>query len=138
MDLTGATRYDFRFARAYRWPALVFGVTGATARVHLGPDGLIVRFGPWRLRTGLLNIAGVERVGDFGYLKTAGPPHLSFVDRGVTFATNGDDGVCLRFVTPVAGIDPTRLIRHPGATLTLRDPGRFIADLGELRARVAT
>jgi hypothetical protein len=33
----------------------------------------------------------------------------------------------------VPGIDPTRLIRHPGATLTLSDPQTFLDQLEALR-----
>ena len=131
MDPAPSTRrrFDFAFAASYRLPALVFGVTPATAWVDLTGSELVVRFGLWRLRSGLANITGVSRTGGFGFLKTAGPAHLSLVDRGVTFATNGDDGVCVRFRQPVAGIDPTRRILHPGATLTLREPETFLEDL---------
>ncbi|CAN5628033.1 hypothetical protein BH11ACT8_BH11ACT8_07820 [soil metagenome] len=132
-DTDAVTHYDFAFAPSYRAPALVFGVLPATTGVHLGPAGLRVRFGPWRLQTTLDNIADASRTGGFGWWKTAGPAHLSFADRGVTFATNGDDAVCLTFHTPVAGIDPTRRVRHPGATITVADPERFLAELDELR-----
>ena len=67
----------------------------------------------------------VHRTGGYAWLKTAGPPHLSLVDRGVTFATNGDRGVCLMLRDPVPGIDPTGRIRHPGVTLTVADPDGF-------------
>jgi hypothetical protein len=130
---TRTIRYDFTFAPSYRPAALLFGVMPATAWAELGPEGLRVRFGPWRLQTGLDNIEGAERSGGFGWLKTAGPAHLSFSDRGVTFATNGDDAVCVRFRTPVAGIDPTRLIKHPGATLTVSDPRAFLDQLTSLQ-----
>lgn len=126
------TRYDFAFAPSYRAAGLVFGVLPATTWAELGPAGLRVRFGLWRLQTGLDNIAGAERSGGFSWIKTAGPAHLSFADRGVTFATNGDDAVCVRFRTPVPAIDPTRTIRHPGATLTLSDPQAFLDRLAAL------
>jgi hypothetical protein len=42
-------------------------------------------------------------------------------DRGITFATNGDGGLCIRFIEAVTGIDPFRLIRHPGLTVTVAD-----------------
>ena len=131
------TRHDFTFARSYRLPALVFGVTPSTAWVEVGPHGLFVRFGPWRLHTTIDNIDEVHRLGGFAWWKTAGPAHLSFADRGVTFATNGDDAVCLTFRRPVAGIDPTGTIVHPGATLTVRDPGALIDELAVLRGPAA-
>ncbi len=123
------TRYAFAFAPSYRLPALAFGITPATAAVELTDQDVSVRFGLWRLRSALSNVQSVHRTGGFSFLKTAGPPHLSFADRGVSFATNGDAGVCLAFVQPVAGIDPTRRVLHPGATLTLAEPEVFLADL---------
>ena len=134
MAIPGATRHPFAFAPAYRLPALAFGITGSTAWVDLGPQGLEVRFGLWRLRTPLTNIAEARRTGGFSYLRTAGPAHLSLTDRGVSFCTNGDDAVCLTFHQPVAGIDPTRSLKHPGATLTVADPERFLVELADLRA----
>lgn len=115
-------RFEFAFAAAYRLPALLFGIGPRTAHVTVTDDELRVRFGPWRLVTPRANIATTEITGDFGWLKTAGPPHLSFSDRGVTFATNGERALCVQFLEPVAGIDPTGTIKHPGATLTVADP----------------
>ncbi len=124
------TRFPFAFAAAYRLPALVFGITPVTAYVELDDVDLRVRFGPWSLRTPRSNVAGAELSGDYGFVKTAGPPHLSFTDRGVTFATNGEQGVCVRFHELVRGIDPTGRIRHPGATMTVADPAGLAAALG--------
>lgn len=128
-DTAGSTRHDFDFDPAYRLPALALGITGSTAWVEAGRAGLLVRFGLWRLRTGLDNIAGAELTGGFAWWRTAGPPHLSFTDRGVTFATNGRRAVCVRFHEPVRVLDPTGRLRHPGATLTVRDPERLAAEL---------
>lgn len=123
------TRHHFAFAPRYRLPALLFGITPRTAWVELTDEQLAVRYGPWSLRTALSNVTGVERTGGFGWLKTAGPPHLSFSDRGISFTTNGADAACVSFAQPVAGIDPTRRVKHPGATLTLQDVPGFIAEL---------
>lgn len=122
-------RFPFRFAPSYRLPALAVGVTPRTAHVEVTETELVVRFGLWRLRTELTNVAGAERTGGFAFLKTAGPPHLSFTDRGVTFATNGDAAVCVRFHDPVSVLDPTGRVRHPGATLTVADPDGLLATL---------
>jgi hypothetical protein len=132
--MTTTTRYHFDFAPAYRLPALVFGITPATAWVDLGPSEIRVRFGPWRLRAALSDVTEVSQSGGYKFVKTAGPAHLSLADRGVTFATNGKAGVCVQFRRPVAGIDPTRRILHPNATMTVRHPEAFVEDL---RARVA-
>ena len=112
--------FPFAFDPRYRLAGLPFGVTPRTTRVTVG-DELRVAFGPWRLRTPLSNIAAVEVTGPYGFVRTAGPAHLSFADRGVTFATNGDRGVCVRFREPVRVLDPTGRLRHPGATLTVAD-----------------
>ena len=120
--MTSPALFPFEFASSYRLPALIVGVTPATASVRVEDDELRVRFGPWSLRTPLSNIAGAERTGGFAFLKTAGPPHLSFSDRGVTFATNGEAALCVQFREPVPGIEPTGRIRHPGATMTVADP----------------
>jgi hypothetical protein len=120
-------RFSFRFAAAYRLPALAFGITPFSAWVDVDQTHLAVRYGPWSLRTARENVAGVQRTGDFGFLKTAGPPHLSFTDRGVSFCTNGDDAACVSFHEPVPAIDPTGRILHPGATLTVADVPGLIA-----------
>jgi len=121
--------FPFRFDPRYRPFALAVGVTPATAHARLGETELDVRFGPWRLRTPLQNVADVTITGPYSFLKTAGPAHLSFGDRGITFATNGDRGVCVAFREPVPGIEPTGRLRHPGATLTVADVDGFAAAL---------
>lgn len=127
--MTDRDVFPFHFAAAYRLPALLFGITPRSARVTVGSDSLEIRFGPWHLTTGLDNVAGVEEVeGPYSFVKTAGPAHLSFVDRGITFATNGAGGVCIRFRTPVPAIDPVGLVRHPAATVTVARP-RLLCDL---------
>jgi hypothetical protein len=111
-------RFPFAFTRPYALAGLPLGITTRTAWVEVS-ERLEVRFGPWRLSTPLSNVAGTELTGDYGFVKTAGPPHLSFADRGVTFATNGDRGVCVQFHAPVRVLWP---LTHPAATLTVADP----------------
>lgn len=122
--------HDFAFASSYVAPARAFGITPATTGVEVGPDWLYVRFGPWRLVTPRANIASAELTGGFSWRKTAGPPHLSFSDRGVSFTTNGDRALCLSFHQPVPAIDPTGTITHPGATLAVADPEGLAEALG--------
>jgi hypothetical protein len=59
--------------------------------------------------------------GPYSLIKTIGPAHLSFADRGLTFATNSERGLCIRFATPVRGLDPLGLVRHPAVTVTVAD-----------------
>lgn len=114
--------FDFSFETAYKVAGLPFGVTPSTTRVDVAEGELRVAFGPWRLVTPVTNIASTQITGPYSFTKTAGPAHLSFSDRGVTFATTGRNGVCVRFHQPVRAIDPFGAIRHPGATITVADP----------------
>ncbi|HET6627665.1 MAG TPA: hypothetical protein VFG63_14840 [Nocardioidaceae bacterium] len=122
MDPHGhARRFTFRFTPAYRLAGRLFGITEHTAEVVLSDDALHARFGHWAVSTSLDNIASTHATGPYRFLKTAGPAHLSFADRGLTFATNGDLGICLAFREPVPGIEPTGRLRHPNLTLTVTD-----------------
>jgi hypothetical protein len=118
--------FSFRFSPSYRQLARLFGVRPSNAEV--GVDGLLfqVRFGPWRVTTEIDNIERVETTGPFHFVKTAGPARLSFADRGLTFATNGDEGVCITFRRPIVGGEPTGRLRHPNLTLTVADTDGLI------------
>lgn len=121
--------FEFAFEGRYRLPALAFGITPATARVRVTDGELLVRFGPWRLRTPLANVAGTTVTSGYAFHRTAGPAHLSLADRGVTFATNSHRGVCVSFLEPVHAIEPTGVLRHPAATVTVADPEALVAAL---------
>lgn len=129
------TSAEFRFDMDPRFApvARIFGVQPSSARVRLLDDHLDVRFGPWRVRTPLGNVVGAEVTGPYFPPKVIGPAHLSLSDRGLTFATNARQGVCIRFAEPVRGIDPLGLLRHPGLTVTVED----CAGLAELLDRAA-
>ena len=114
--------FDFAFAPSYALAARPFGISPRSTTVEVGPRWLFVRYGPWRLLTPRSNIASAQVTGGFSFAKTAGPPHLSMSDRGVSFTTNGDRALCLSFHEPVPAIDPTATITHPGATLSVADP----------------
>ncbi len=128
-------RFEFRFDPAYRRLARLFGVTPRTAWVEVGDETLDARFGPWHVRTPLANIAGIDVTGPYAFVKTAGPARLAVTDRGLTFATNGDRGVLVTFGSPVPGLEPLGVLRHPELTVTVADVGT-LASL--LRARIAT
>src|SRR5918998_2521722 len=113
--------FSFRFATRYRLAGLPFGITPATAAVQVRDGELAIRFGPWRVRTALTNVAATTVTGPFGFIKTAGPAHLSFADRGLTMATNGARGLCITFREPVRGIEPTGALRNPAVTVTVAD-----------------
>ena len=127
------TLFSFRFTPGYQLAGLPFGVTPWTARVQLDARVLAIRFGWWRLRTPVTNIVGTVVTGPFGFLRTAGSARLSLADRGLTCATNGERGLCIRFGQPVRGIEPFGLLRHPAVTVTVADPQRLATFLAELR-----
>ena len=121
-----ATRFPFRFERRLVPFSLAFGVTPRTAWVEVDDADLSVRFGPWRLVTPRRNIVGGQLTGPYSFAKVAGPAHLSFADRGVTFATTTERGVCFTLREPVPGIAPFRRLPHPGVTVTVADPERLL------------
>ena len=113
-------RFPFRFDPTYRRLARVFGVFPEFAWVELGKGELEARYGRWRVRTPLSNVAHAAVTGPYAFFKTAGPARLAITDRGLTFASNGDRGVCITFHEPVAGLAAGRL-RHPELTVTVLD-----------------
>ncbi len=121
--------FHFAFAPSYAVAGRFFGISPASTTVEVSPQWLYVRYGPWRLLTPRANITGTQVSEDFAWVKTAGPPHLSFVDRGISFTTNGDRALCLSFHEPVPAIDPSGVLRHPGATISVADPDALAAAL---------
>ncbi len=126
-----ALRRDEPLATASR----LFGITGRTAYVDVDDDRLEIRFGPWLLTTPMDNVERAEPSGPFAWWKVIGPPHLSLKDRGVTFATSTQGGVCLRFREPVPAIDPRGIVRHPGVTVTVEDPDDLVRFVNSSPAR---
>lgn len=124
-------RFPFLFDRLLLPFSAAVGVVPATARLSVDDDELVVRFGPWMLRTPRSNIAGCEVTGPYLPWKVAGPPHLSLRDLGVTFATTRRQGACVRFHEPVAGLLPWGFLRHPAATVTVSNPADLARRLGE-------
>jgi hypothetical protein len=114
-------RFDFRFANAYRIAARPFGITPARAWVQIDGESVVANYGPWQLRTTLANISRVAITGPYRFYRTAGPARLGVTDAGLTFASNGDQGVLLSFRERVPAIDPLGLIRHPELTVTVAD-----------------
>jgi hypothetical protein len=116
-----ALRRDEPFATVSR----LFGVTDETGYVDADEERLEIRFGPWHLETPMSNIAGAEVSGPFHWWKVIGPAHLSFKDRGITFATSAERAVCIRFHEPVAALEPLGVIKHPAVTVSVEDPDGF-------------
>jgi len=113
--------FPFRFTPAYRALAAPFGIGTRRTLVTVSALGFDARFGPWPVTTPLANIAGEVPTGPYRLHRTAGSARYSFADGELTFASNGDRGLCLRFEEPVPGMEPTRSLRRPELTVTVAD-----------------
>jgi hypothetical protein len=113
-------RFEFRFEPVMQALALPFGVRPSNAWVEVG-DEVHIAFGPWHMRFPRSDVADVTETGDYWLPRVAGPPHLSLADRGITFATNRQRGLCIELERPHPGIGPVGLVRHPAATVTVDD-----------------
>ncbi|MGZ4722858.1 MAG: hypothetical protein ACXWBO_09400 [Ilumatobacteraceae bacterium] len=123
-------RFDFDFSRhVQRWNRL-FAVNPRTAYLLVDDGALIAHFGPWTLTTTLNNIVDATITGPYRLWRVAGPARLSLADRGLTFATTTSTGLCLTFRSPVPGIDPLGIVRHPNLTVTVKDPKALAKALG--------
>ena len=107
----------------------LFGVQPERARLELEGERLTAVFGPWRVETSIDNIESAEATGPYGLLKVVGPAHLSLSDGGLTFATNTESGLCLKFREPVRGLLPMSLVRHGSLTVTVAHPDEVRATL---------
>jgi hypothetical protein len=129
----GAGRIDFaidpRFAPVLR----LFGVRPGRAWVELDPQRLRVRFGFWRFETEVANVDCVRITGPYDSALRAIGPHISLKDRGISFCTNTDLGVCVLFRRPVPGRETLGLVRHPGLTVTPVAPEDFARALEDAR-----
>jgi hypothetical protein len=130
------TRWRFADGQLF-WASRLFGIAPDRAWCEVDESGLRAVFGRWSVETELGNVAAVSTSGPYHWWKVAGPPRLSFADRGLTFGTDTREGVCVQFHRPVPGIEPLGLLRHPGVTLTLEDPEGFRRTLQALLDRRA-
>ena len=121
--------FRFDVDRSYALSEVPFGVRPHAASVTVADGRLVARFGLWTVDTPVDNVARTEFSGPFMFVKTAGPAHLTFSDRGLTFATTGRQGLMIHFREPVRGIDPFGLIRHPNLTVTVLDREALAAAL---------
>jgi len=114
------TDFAFRFDPRYRGFLSALGVRPDRAIVRIEGGRLDARFGPWLCTTTTDNVAGTDVTGPYSAIRVIGP-RLSLKDRGLTFGTNTERGVCIRFREPVPGLEPTGRLRHPGLTVTVDD-----------------
>jgi hypothetical protein len=120
-------RFPFVFDPPNLAPGLPWGITPWTTGLTVTSRDLIIRYGPWTLRTPLTNVAATEDSGPYAFVKIAGPPRLSLRDRGISFATRRSEGLCIRFRRPVPAILPwySPLLTHPGVTVTVEGAGEL-------------
>ena len=126
-----ARRFPFAVDPTMAPFARLFGVTDENAWVEVGDSTVVVKFGPWVLRTPRSNVTGAEITGPYAWAKVVGGPHLSLRDRGLTFATSTRRGVCIHFEDAVGGVVPVPFLRHPGLTVTPDDPEALVEALRE-------
>jgi hypothetical protein len=117
----GTTVFPFRFSPSWRLASSFFGVASRTSWVEVTERRLHARFGPWNVTTPLSNVAEVGVTGPYRFHRAAGSARYSFADHGLTFATTGERGLCIRFHEPVPGIEPTGVLRHGDLTVTVDD-----------------
>jgi hypothetical protein len=116
--------FESRFARLLR----LAGVTPDTTLVTVTDDEFRVRFGGWKLSTPLANCTGTCLTEGYTWFRAIGA-RASFKDKGVTFGTSTDRGVCVLFAEPVSALVPGNLMKHPGCTVTVEDCEGLIAAL---------
>ena len=108
--------FEPRYARLLRFG----GLTPETTLVTVTDDELRVRFGGWKLSTPLENCTGTCLTEGYRWFKAIGA-RGSFKDKGVTFGTSTERGVCILFAEPVSALVPGNLMKHPGCTVTVED-----------------
>jgi hypothetical protein len=121
----------FAFDFDARWVPLlrIIWIREHNSWVYVDDQRLLVSFGPWSVSTPTSNVASAQVTGPYRAWRAIGP-HLSLADRGLTFGTTTEGGVCIQFHEPVRGMEPTGLVRHPALTVT-------VAQRDELAGRLA-
>lgn len=119
--------FAFRFDPKFRLPLLGLGITPGNSTVRIDHETFDARFGPFRLRTPLANLKDVQITRDYLWIKAIGP-RVSRSDRGATFGTNTEGGVCVCFHKPVRALFG---VKHPGLTVTVEDIDGLAASVRE-------
>ena len=139
MRSRGVERFAFRFSSGARWavPLLTLGATESTSSVEVGGGRLRARFGPWKVDTPFGNVAGAEVTGPYRTYRAIGL-RVSVSDHGVTFGSNAERGVCIRFQKPVRSVTPLWRVPHPNLTVTVEDPDGLVAAIDRERRASGT
>lgn len=118
MDTTET--FPFAFDARYAWILRGLGVKPENAELTLGNGDLAVRFGRWHTSTPIDNISCYQITENYRWYKAIGI-RGSLADHGLTFGTNADKGLCVKFVDPIPALLPLSPIKHPGMTVTVAD-----------------
>lgn len=118
-------RYGFAIDPRYARVLGLFGVGPGRAWVAFDRTSLRVRFGFWHFTTELANVDRVCITGPYASALRAIGAHISVADRGISFCSNTDLGVCVLFRSPVPGRETLGLVKHPALTVTPEDPRGF-------------
>lgn len=112
--------FAFEFDPRFRGFLRLLGVRPENSSVTIDDEHFDARFGRWRLKTPVGNLKDVQVTRDYQWFKAIGP-RGSRTDRGCTFGTNPDAGVCVCFHEPVGALISKDIMRHPGLTVTVAD-----------------
>jgi hypothetical protein len=94
-----AARFPIRIGRRSRWVVRLFGATTATAYADVG-DRLDIRFGRFRFRTSMSNLASYRIEGPFIWIKAIGV-RMSVRHHDVSFCGSAHGAVRIDLVEPV-------------------------------------
>jgi len=119
--------FSFAFDPRFRPLLAMLGIRPGNSEVVVDDERFLARFGRWEARTSLTNLAEVSIARDYRWYRAIGP-RASVADRGVSFGSNAQAGVCVRFHTPIPVLFGQR-VRHPGLTVTVADPEALAAEL---------
>ena len=122
-------RFEFVFdaGTAGRAWLRAIGVRPDNSWVEVADGKLSAKFGHWRIRTPLSNVAEAHVAGPYTELRAIGL-RLSLSDHGLTFGTNAHRGVCIHFRKPLRTITLIPY-RHPNLTVTVERPDDLAAEL---------
>lgn len=124
--------FDFAFDPRFRGFLHVLGVRPDNSRITVDDEFFDARFGRWRLKTPVRNLKDVQVTRGYRWFKSIGP-RGSAADRGATFGTNTEAGVCVCFHEPVGALISKDILRHPGLTVTVGDVDGLVE---AVRARI--
>jgi hypothetical protein len=110
------TRFPFRLGRRSLPILFLFGVRPGRAYVDLDDDGLDARFGFYRVRTPLENIASWRIEGPWRWITAIGV-RMSVRHRDLTFGGSHRGGVRIDFHEPVR----VGVLRPPALYVTVDD-----------------